>query len=222
LGEPHGGGGRKHVGAAGEIFLDDVVLRGALELLARDALFVGQRDIEREQPGGRRVDGHGGVHLPERNALEQRTHIAEMRDGYADLADLALSQRMVAVVAGLGGQIEGDREPGLALGEVLAIERVGIARVGVTGIGAEDPGLVACPGRAGRWLAHGAPRLAIRLCGAAYSEDAPKGRRSRVTLRRLFAVPRASGISPGREARTRFIKIYNAPARLKAPGLFEL
>src|SRR5262249_24046123 len=36
------------------------------------------------------------------------------------------------------------------------------------------------------------------------------------------AVPRASGISPGREARTRFIKIYNAPARLKAPGLFEL
>ena len=58
LSEPHGGGGRKHVGAAGEIFLDDVVLRGPLQFLPRDALFVGERDIEREQPGGRRVDGH--------------------------------------------------------------------------------------------------------------------------------------------------------------------
>src|SRR5262249_43962396 len=166
--------------------------RGALQFLARDPLFVRERDIEREQPGGCRVDGHRGVHLSERNALEQRTHIAEMGDRYADLADLALSQRMVAVVSGLGGQIEGDGKPGLTLGEVLAIERVGIARVGMTGVGAEDPGLVAGPGRAGRWLAHGAPRWASPLCGAAYSEDALKGSRSKIIMRPLLAIPQAT------------------------------
>src|SRR5690349_1287714 len=103
--------------------------------------------------------------------LEQRTHIAEMGDRYADLADLALSQRVVAVVTGLGGQIECDREPGLTLGEVLAIERVGVARVGMTGIGAENPGLVARPGRAGRCLAHG--RLAaLKHCAAQHTPGA--------------------------------------------------
>src|SRR5262249_30744414 len=96
-----------------------------------------------------------------------------MGDWYADLADLALGQRVVAVVTGLGGQIECDREPGLTLGEVLAIERVGIARVGMTGIGAEKPGLVACPGRAGRCLTHG--RLAaLRHCAAQHTPGTPQ------------------------------------------------
>src|SRR6266581_1788065 len=65
---------------------------------------------------------------------------------------------MVAVVAGLCRQVERDRKTGLPLGEVLAIERIRIARVRMPGIGAEDPGLVALPNRAGGWLAHGAPR----------------------------------------------------------------
>ena len=47
-------------------------------------------------------------------------HVAEMGDRHADLADLAAGERVVAVVAGLGRQIEGDREAGLALGEIAA------------------------------------------------------------------------------------------------------
>jgi hypothetical protein len=38
-----------------------------------------------------------------------------MADRHADLADLALGLRMIAVVAGLGRQIEGDRKAGLSL-----------------------------------------------------------------------------------------------------------
>jgi uncharacterized cupin superfamily protein len=49
-----------------------------------------------------------------------------MGDRHADLADLALGERMVAVVAGLGRQIEGDGEAGLALGEVLAFEAAAV------------------------------------------------------------------------------------------------
>src|SRR5262249_24105488 len=136
-----------------------------------------------------------------------------MGDWYADLADFALGQRVVAVVTGLGGEIECDREPGLTLGEVLAIERVGIARVGMTGIGAKNPGLVACPGRAGRCLAHG--RLAaLRHCAAQHTP----GTLQKVAVRTHTAPRLASGKSPAEgSARTLLVQVYNAPARRDAP-----
>ena len=56
--------------------------------------------------------------------LEQRPHVAEMADRHADLADLARRQRMVGVVAGLGREIEGDGEAGLALGEIFPVQRI--------------------------------------------------------------------------------------------------
>jgi len=114
-----------------------------LERRARRALLVGDRDVERHQPRRGGVDGHRGVHRGERNLVEQRPHVAEMADRHADLADLALGKNVIAVVTGLGRQIEGDRKPGLALGEILPIERVGIAGRRMTGVGAEDPSLVA-------------------------------------------------------------------------------
>ncbi len=154
-------------------------LGGQIEGDGETGLSLGQvLAIEREQPGGRRVDGHRRVHRSERDVVEQRAHVAEMRDRHADLADFAFGERMVAVVSGLGGQIEGDGETGLALGQVLAIERVRIARVGVPGIGTEDPGLVARPRRAVRWLVHRAASR-LRLCGAAYSRGIHKGRHFR-------------------------------------------
>ena len=143
LGEPHRRRRREHVGAAGEIFLDDVVLRRAGEFLAGDALFVGERDIERKEPRGGGVDRHRRVHLAERDAVEQHAHVADMRDRHADLADLALGVRMVAVVAGLRRQVEGDGEAGLPLAEVLAVKRVRGLRGRMPRIGAEDPRLVA-------------------------------------------------------------------------------
>ena len=50
--------------------------------------------------------------------------MAEVHDRHADLADLALGQRRVRVVPGLGGQVEGDRQPGLALGQVRPVQLV--------------------------------------------------------------------------------------------------
>ena len=111
LAQPHRGRRRENIGAARQIFLDDVVLRRALQGGARHALFVGQRDIERQQPGRGGVDRHRRVHRAGRDAVEQRAHIAEMADRHADFADLAFG--LVAVITGLRRQIEGDREPGL-------------------------------------------------------------------------------------------------------------
>ena len=143
LGQPHRRYRRKHIGSARQIFLDDVVLRRAGELLARHALLVGERHIEREQPGGGRVDRHRRVHLAERDAVKQHAHVADMRDRHADLADLTLGERMIAVVTGLGRQIEGDRKAGLPLAQILAVERVRCFRIRVARIGAENPRFIA-------------------------------------------------------------------------------
>ena len=48
-------------------------------------------------------------------SVEQRPHVADVADRDADLADLAAGERVVGVVAGLGRQVEGDRQAGLAL-----------------------------------------------------------------------------------------------------------
>ena len=143
LGQPERGVGREDVGSAGQIFLDDVVLGRALKLRARRALLVGDRDIEGHQPGRGGVDGHRRVHRRERNVLEQGPHVADVGDRDADLADLAARQDVIAVEAGLGRQVEGDRQPRLSLGEVLAVELVRFPRGRMAGVGAEDPGLVA-------------------------------------------------------------------------------
>jgi hypothetical protein len=74
-------------------------------------LFVGERHIERQQPGGRGIDGHRRVHLAERNAVEQRAHVADMGDRTPTLPTSPLALRMVAVVAGLRRQIEATDSP---------------------------------------------------------------------------------------------------------------
>ena len=145
--------GREDVGAAGEVFLDDVVLDGALEPGDVGALLLGGGDVEGEEPGGGGVDRHRRVHRLEGDAVEEGAHVAEVGDGDADLADLAAGKDVVAVVAGLGGQVEGDREPGLAAGEVRAVEGVRGGSGGMAGVGAEEPGLVA--GRFGHFGASG-------------------------------------------------------------------
>ena len=79
----------------------------------------------------------------ERDAVEQRAHVAQVADGHAHLAHLAAGQLVVGVVAGLRRQVEGDGEAGLALGEVPAVERVGLGGRRVARVGAEEPGVVA-------------------------------------------------------------------------------
>ena len=117
--------------------------------LALDAVLLGDGHVERQQPRRRGVDRHRRVHLVERDAVEQRVHVALVGDRDADLADLAPRQLVVGVVARLGGQVESDREAGLALGEVAPVELVRLLR------GASGPRRCASP-RGGRARAGGA------------------------------------------------------------------
>ena len=141
--------GREDVGPAGEVLLDDVVLRRAGQLWAtaraprgrraQAVLLLGGHLVERQQPHRGGVDRHRGVHLGERDVLEEPAHLAEVRDRHADLADLAAAERRVRVVAGLRGQVEGDRQAGLALGQVGPVQRVGRRGGGVPGVRPHHP-----------------------------------------------------------------------------------
>ena len=140
--QPHRRRRRERVRAAREVLLDDVVLGRALEHRGVDAVLLGGDDVERQQPRRGRVDRHRRVHPVERDAVEQRVHVALVRDRDADLADLAARQLVIGVVAGLRRQVERDREPRLPLGEVAAVERVGLRRRRVAGVRPHHPGLV--------------------------------------------------------------------------------
>ena len=79
-------------------------------------------------------------HLVERNAVEQDLHVLDAVDGDAGLADIADDARMVAVIAAMGGKIEGDRDALLPGGEGLAVEGVGFLGGREAGILADGPG----------------------------------------------------------------------------------
>ena len=142
-------GRREDVGTARQVFLDDVVLRRALQFGACHALSLRHPDVEREQPAGGRVDRHRRVHAAEGDSVQQGLHVADRVDRHADLPDLAHGERVVAVIAGLRGQIERDRQSRLPLREVLAVQPVRRLGRRMAGVGAHDP----------RTVGHGPSRL---------------------------------------------------------------
>jgi hypothetical protein len=68
---------RIDVGAAREIFLDDVVLGGAAQFGRIDPSPLRQADVQRQEPRRRGIDGHRGVHLIERDLVEQLIHVLD-------------------------------------------------------------------------------------------------------------------------------------------------
>ena len=138
-GEAQARPGREDVGPAAQVLLDDVVLRRARQQRRVDALVLRVRHVEPEQPRRRGVDRHGGVHRLDRDAVEQLAHVAQMRHRHAHLADLAGRLGGVGVVAGLGGQVEGDGETGLPLGQVRPVELVGGTSRRMARVGAHHP-----------------------------------------------------------------------------------
>ena len=145
--DPHRGFGRVDIGIADHELLEDVVLDGPLELGLRHALFFGSDNEHGQHRDHRAVHGHRNRHLVERDAVKQDFHVLDTVDGDASLAHIAHHAGMVAVIAAMGGQIESDRQPLLALFQRLPIEGVAFARRGKAGILADGPGAVGVHGR---------------------------------------------------------------------------
>ena len=119
-GEPHRRPRREDVVAARDVLLEHVVLDRAAELLAGNALPLGDELVEEQQERRRSVDRHRGRHLGERDPLEEHLHVGDRVDRDTRPADLALGERVVRVVAELRRQVERDREARLpALEQVV-------------------------------------------------------------------------------------------------------
>ena len=106
--DPHRGRGRVDIGVADRELLQDVVLDGAGELVLGDALLLRGDDVEGHHRQDGAVHRHRDRHLVERDAVEQDLHVLERVDRHPRLADVADHAGMVAVIAAMGGEIEGD------------------------------------------------------------------------------------------------------------------
>src|SRR5260370_32487337 len=102
--DAHRGAHGINVSAAGDVFLEDIVLHRAGKLLQAGALPFRDGYVETEQDGGSGVDSHGRGDFFEGDAVEERLHVFEGVDGDTDFADFAESERMVGVHANLRGQ----------------------------------------------------------------------------------------------------------------------
>ena len=126
--EPHRRARREDVVPARDVLLQHVVLHRAAQLLAGNALALGDELVQEEQQRGGRVDGHRRRDLPERDAVEEHLHVGDRVDRDSRPPDLALGERVVRVVAELCRQVERDREACLP-----SLEQVAEARVRLLG-----------------------------------------------------------------------------------------
>ena len=154
--DAHGRARRIDIGAARDIFLEDIVLYGAREVCEARSLLPGHGDIQGEENRRRGVDGHRSGDLAKRDAFKQSLHILERADGHADLAHLAARAGMVGIESHLGGQIEGDGKTRLALREQIAITLIGLPCRAEAGILPHGPELAAVhrgidPARVGKF-----------------------------------------------------------------------
>ena len=157
-GEPEARSRGEDVGPPAEILLHDVVLRRARQRARRDTEILRVGHVEAEQPRRGGVDRHRRVHRRHRDLVEQLVHVSEMRHGHTDLADLACRLDGVGVVAGLRRQVEGDRQPGLTLGQVGPVELVRGAGGRVARVRPHHPGRVRHSGHTSSCSRHGLRR----------------------------------------------------------------
>ena len=182
--DPHGGRGRIDVGVADHELFEHVVLDGAGELGRRHPLLLGGQDVQGQHRQHGAVHGHGHRHLVERDAVEELAHVQDRVDGHAGHADVAGHPRVVAVVAAVGGQVEGHRQALLPGGQVAPVEGVGLLGRGETGVLADGPRLVDVHGRIGAAQERHHARVAVQEVQAV--------QRSSVRTRRQRRCPRAS------------------------------
>ena len=162
--QTHGVAWRVDVRAAGDVFLEDVVLQGAVQLARRYPLLLGGRDVEREEDGSGGVDRHGDANLVEGDAIEEDLHVRKARDGDACASDFTGGERMIGVVSGLGRKVECDAESGLPLFEQISVSGVGLLGRRKPGVLAHGPDASAVHiglDAAGVWVFARVPKVAV-------------------------------------------------------------
>ena len=115
--QPHGRRRWVDVFLLRNVFLENVVLNRARNVRPVSSLFFCNNQVHGPQHRRRRVDGHGNCSLLQIDSVEENLHILERIDGHAALADLALTGRMIRIVAHQRRQVEGNGQTSTAVFE---------------------------------------------------------------------------------------------------------
>src|SRR5262249_5956951 len=89
----------KAVGLLRDVFLKNVVLNRATQLLPIDALLLGNDEVHRPKNGSRCIRRHRRADLIKRNTFEERFHVGERIDRHAAFTNLAHRHRVIRVVS---------------------------------------------------------------------------------------------------------------------------
>ena len=117
---------RKDVGAPRYVLFENVVLRGPADLLRLQSLLLGYGCVHRERDGCRPIHGQRRARFLERQSTENRLHVFERIDRYADDPDFAPGARVIRVEPKLRRQVERDEQPALALTQQVAEPFMGL------------------------------------------------------------------------------------------------
>ena len=107
----------------------------------RNPLLLGGHDVEGQDGQHGPIHGHGDTHPVQRDPLKERAHVEDGVDGHPCHPDVAGHPRVVAVVAPVGGQVEGHAEAPLTGGQVAPVEGIALLGRGVPGVLADGPRL---------------------------------------------------------------------------------
>ncbi len=137
--DPHARLGRIDVGVADRELFQDVVLDRARQLGVRDSLLLSGDDEEGHDRKNRAVHRHADRHLVERDSVEEQFHVLDGIDRDSRHPHVAGNARIVAVVAAVCGEVEGDRQALLPRLQIAAVESVRLLRCREAGVLADGP-----------------------------------------------------------------------------------
>ena len=124
--QPHGGVGRIDPLLLSDVFLQDVVLKGAPQPGPAEAALLGMSQEHGPDDGSRTIDGHGCADGFQVDVPEENLHVRQRIDGDAAFADFTRSCRVVRVETHESRQVKCDRKAGLSLPEQVKKALVGV------------------------------------------------------------------------------------------------
>ena len=137
--QTHGRFRREDVGAAGSVFLQDIVLNGAAQCFLGNALLLGYGDVHAQQYGSRSIDGHGGGNFVQLDLVEQDFHISQGVNRNAYLANFAFSHRIGGIITDLGRQVECAGQAAATVSQQVTITLVGFFGSGEASVHTHGP-----------------------------------------------------------------------------------
>ena len=138
---------RIDIGAAGGIFLEDIVLDSTAELGCICAALLCNNLVHEQEHRGRCVDCHRGGDALLIDGIEQNAHVVQRAYRHPYATDFAERTRIIGIQTELGRQIEGDTQSGNTTLQQQLVATITILGAAETSVLAHGPAATAVHSR---------------------------------------------------------------------------